>query len=66
MDMVFRDDENRLRNGNAPANLAAIRHMAQNLIQARKGTLSVKANLTLQLHFNPVLPTSRTDGSGWI
>jgi predicted transposase YbfD/YdcC len=44
MDMVFRDDENRLRNGNAPANLAAIRHMAQNLIQARKGPLSVKAN----------------------
>ena len=45
MDMVFRDDDSRLRNGNAPANFAAIRHMAQNLIRARKGTLSVKANL---------------------
>jgi len=44
MDMVFRDDESRVRNGNAPANLAAIRHMAQNLIRARKGKLSVKAN----------------------
>ena len=44
MDMVFRDDDSRLRNGNAPANFAAIRHMAQNLIQARKGTLSIKAN----------------------
>ena len=45
MDMVFRDDDSRLRNGNAPANFAAIRHMAQNLIRARKGTLSIKANL---------------------
>jgi predicted transposase YbfD/YdcC len=45
MDMVFRDDDSRVRNGNAPANLAAIRHMAQNLIRARKGRLSVKANL---------------------
>jgi predicted transposase YbfD/YdcC len=45
MDMVFRDDDSRVRTGNAPANLAAIRHMAQNLIRARKGRLSVKANL---------------------
>ena len=37
MDMIFRDDESRLRNGNTPANLAAIRHMAQNLIRARRG-----------------------------
>jgi predicted transposase YbfD/YdcC len=45
MDMVFRDNESRLRTGHAPANLAAVRHMAQNLIRARKGKLSVKANL---------------------
>ena len=45
MDMVFRDDDSRVRTGNAPANLAAIRHMAHNLIRARKGRLSVKANL---------------------
>ena len=45
MDMTFRDDESRLRNGNAPANLAAIRHIALNLIRSRKGKLSVKANL---------------------
>jgi predicted transposase YbfD/YdcC len=45
MDMIFRDDDSRVRNGNAPANLAAIRHMAHNLIRARKGKLSVKANL---------------------
>jgi hypothetical protein len=42
--MVFRDDDSRLRNSNAPANLAAIRDMAQNLIRIRKGTLSLKAN----------------------
>lgn len=45
MDMVFHDDECRVRTGNAPANLATIRHIAQNLIRIRKGKLSVKANL---------------------
>jgi predicted transposase YbfD/YdcC len=45
MDMIFRDDDSRVRTGNAPANLAAIRHMAHNLIRARKGRLSMKANL---------------------
>ena len=45
MDMIFRDDDSRVRTGHAPANLAAIRHMAQNLIRARKSKLSVKANL---------------------
>ena len=44
MDMIFRDDESRVRNGHAPANLAAIRHMALNLIRARKGKLSIRAN----------------------
>jgi len=45
MDMTFGDDEGRLCNVNAPANLAAIRHIALNLIRTRKGKLSVKANL---------------------
>ena len=45
MDMTFRDDESRLRTANAPVNLAAIRHMALNLVRTRKGKLSVKANL---------------------
>lgn len=45
MDMTFRDDESRVRTANAPANFAAIRHMALNLVRTRKGKLSVKANL---------------------
>jgi predicted transposase YbfD/YdcC len=45
MDMTFRDDESRLRTANAPANFAAIRQMAVNLVRTRKSKLSVKANL---------------------
>jgi len=36
MDMVFRDDECRVRKDNAPANFTTIKHMAQNL--TRRGT----------------------------
>ena len=32
MDMVFRDDECRVRTENAPANFTTIKHMASNLI----------------------------------
>lgn len=42
MDMVFRDDEGRLRTGNAPANLATIRHMAQNLLRRGPGKDSLR------------------------
>lgn len=45
MDMTFHHDERRVRTGNAPANFAAIHHMALNLVRTRKGKLSVKANL---------------------
>jgi hypothetical protein len=31
MDMMFRDDECRIRTDNAPANFTTLRHMAQNL-----------------------------------
>jgi predicted transposase YbfD/YdcC len=37
MDMVFRDDETRLRSEHAPANFTTIRHMAHNLIQKAPG-----------------------------
>lgn len=33
MDMVFRDDESRLRTDHAPANFCTLKHMAQNLIR---------------------------------
>jgi predicted transposase YbfD/YdcC len=32
MDMVFRDDECRVRTENAPANFVTLKHMANNLI----------------------------------
>ena len=33
MDMIFRDDECRVRTDHAPANFCTIKHMAQNLIR---------------------------------
>ena len=42
MDMTFRDDECRVRTDNAPANLAVIRHMAQNLIRRAPGKESLR------------------------
>ena len=33
MDMMFRDDECRVRTGNAPANFTTIKHMALNLLK---------------------------------
>jgi predicted transposase YbfD/YdcC len=40
MDMVFRDDECRLRTDHAPANFCTIKHMAQNLIRLAPGNAS--------------------------
>jgi len=37
MDMVFRDDECRVRTENAPANFTTIKHMASNLIRRAPG-----------------------------
>jgi predicted transposase YbfD/YdcC len=37
MDMVFRDDECRVRTENAPANFTTIKHMAQNLFRIAPG-----------------------------
>jgi predicted transposase YbfD/YdcC len=37
MDMVFRDDECRVRAENAPANFTTLKHMAQNLIKKSPG-----------------------------
>jgi hypothetical protein len=42
MDMTFRDDECRVRTDHAPANLAVIRHMAQNLIRQPPGKQSIR------------------------
>jgi predicted transposase YbfD/YdcC len=44
LDMVFRDDESRVRTDHAPANFCTIKHMAQNLIRLApaKGSLRLK------------------------
>jgi len=42
MDMTFRDDECRVRTDHAPANLAVIRHLAQNLIRLAPGKESIR------------------------
>ena len=42
MDMIFRDDECRIRNNNAPANFTTIKHMAHNLIRKAPGKDSLR------------------------
>jgi predicted transposase YbfD/YdcC len=42
MDMIFRDDECRVRTDHAPANFATIRHMAHNLIRNAPGKDSLR------------------------
>ena len=47
MDMVFRDDECRIRRDNAPANFATLEHIASNLMRAKadKHSMRVKRRL---------------------
>lgn len=42
MDMIFRDDECRLRTDHAPANFATVKHMAHNLLRRAPGKESVR------------------------
>lgn len=42
MDMVFRDDECRVRTNHAPANFTTIKHMALNLLRNAKGKDSIR------------------------
>ncbi len=42
LDMIFRDDECRVRTDHAPANFATIRHMAHNLIRKAPGKASLR------------------------
>ncbi len=44
MDMIFRDDECRVRKDHAPANFVTIKHMAHNLIRRAKGKHSMRAS----------------------
>jgi len=42
MDMVFRDDECRIRKDGAPANFAVIKHMASNILRSSKSKQSMR------------------------
>jgi len=42
MDMIFRDDECRVRTDNAPANFTTVKHMAHNLIRRAPGKDSLR------------------------
>ena len=42
MDMVFRDDECRVRTDHAPANFTTIKHMAHNLLRTTGGKDSLR------------------------
>ncbi len=42
MDMVFRDDECRIRKKNAPANFATVKHMASNIVRQAPGKDSLR------------------------
>ena len=42
MDMVFHDDECRIRKQNAPANFATVKHMASNLLRQAPGKDSLR------------------------
>jgi len=45
IDMAFREDESRIRTGNAPSNMATLRHIALNLIRGDKDRkIGVKAS----------------------
>ena len=56
LDASFREDENRLRTGNAPENLAKIGHAALNLLrQDRRSKISMKAKSKLAAWHNDYL-----------
>jgi hypothetical protein len=40
---VFREDECRIRKGNAPANFTTIKHAASNMLRSVKGKLSLRS-----------------------
>ena len=42
LDVTFREDESRIRRGNAPHNLGVIRHVATNLLKSERSRISVR------------------------
>ena len=42
LDMTFREDESRIRRGNAPHNFGVIRHVAMNLLKSEDSKISIR------------------------
>lgn len=42
LDVTFREDDSRIRTGNAPANMSMVRHICLNLLQKESSKLSIK------------------------
>ena len=42
MDMIFRDDECRVRTDHAPANFCTIKHIANNMVRLAPGKASLR------------------------
>ena len=42
LDMTFREDESRIRRGNAPHNIGVIRHVAMNLLKSEDTEISIR------------------------
>ena len=42
LDVTFREDESRIRRGNAPHNVGVIRHVAMNLLKGEASKISVR------------------------
>ena len=59
MDMVFRDDECRIRKQNDPANFATIKHMASNLLRRAPGKDSLRVKRKLMGRHLPRRPHHR-------
>ena len=62
MDMVFRDDECRIRKANAPANFATVKHMASNLLRRAPGKDSLRVKRKLAAWNNDYLAALVTGG----
>ncbi len=43
LDVVFREDQSRLRKSQGARNMAVVRHVAVNAVRAGKGSVSIKA-----------------------
>lgn len=61
MDMVFRDDECRVRTENAPANFVTLKHMANNLIRKAPGKDSQRLKRIVSAVATPLILRVRKD-----